>query len=358
MMTDGMVRFGLRYDPFEELDGSKDKRLQNYYVVPDAADLVWGDTPVLVFALPGGGKSALRVYTENIYRDSRGARFPVTYLPENYDTSPDFHLNGLKGAFARAILVYLFSYPDIFNVLPTSTRRELVSVFRYLPQSMEFILSMLQPGEAISTIEETLGMSALSGLSEFGDAHKVMAGLIEDALKNQVRGELSIEQIASLIKDSLGAKSIHVLIDGLDGFSETTSSVQLLAWVQPLLERVDVWQKQDIYLKVFLPMDISDTFPVKTGVSLQRVRLGWDDALLAELVRRRVMAASGGIYDSLDAISAPDLHDVELEIARQLPLEKKLPRQMILRTKKILSKAAKNADNLIHSEDLFQLTGA
>lgn len=359
-MENSIVRFGLQYDPFEFLDAGSDPHLKNYFVVPTAASVVWEkDAPALVFALPGGGKSALRVYTEGVYRDSRGTKFPVRYIPENYDTSPDFHLNGLRGAFARAILVYLLSYPDIFNALPAPTRQQLVKTLRYLPFQIEFILSLLKSGETISDVEDILGVDALSGLSEFGEAHQVMANLIQENIPiNQGEAALSIEQISSLIKDSLGAKTIHVLIDGLDGFSETIASAALLAWIQPLLECIHTWQQEDIYLKFFLPMDISDTSPVKTGALLERVRLAWDNERLAELIRRRVKAASNESYDSLDAVSVPELRDVEMQIARQLPVDKKLPRQMVIRARQVLFSAAKNLDHLIHSEDIFQAEGA
>ena len=45
---------------------------------------------------------------------------------------------------------------------------------------------------------------------------------------------------------------------------------------------------------------------------------------------------------------------VELHLARQLNAEQKLPRQIILKTRRLLERAQQNTDGVIHYEDVFE----
>jgi hypothetical protein len=86
---------------------------------------------------------------------------------------------------------------------------------------------------------------------------------------------------------------------------------------------------------------------------LRAAALTWDDNLLAEVVRRRVFVASRGAFDSLDAVSAPDLRNVELALARQLGEKEKLPRQIIMKCRRLLHKVTTAQREWIMPEDLL-----
>ncbi|GJQ53400.1 MAG: hypothetical protein HKUEN02_22470 [Anaerolineaceae bacterium] len=113
----GLSAFGFAFDPFEYLDSTKDAHLQEYLIIPKTVEIALSDQPVAIFAQPGGGKSELRIYTENFYKESRGIRFPVTYVPDDYSTENDFHFIGIKKSLASAAFMYLASYPDLFFAL-------------------------------------------------------------------------------------------------------------------------------------------------------------------------------------------------------------------------------------------------
>lgn len=125
--------FGFNFDPFEHLDSTKDAHLQEYLVIPKTVEISLSDQPVAIFAQPGGGKSALRIYTANFYKESRGVRFPITYVPEDYSTKSDFHFNGIKGSLARAAFMYLASYPDLFFDLSSEYKKRLKGLLLGLP---------------------------------------------------------------------------------------------------------------------------------------------------------------------------------------------------------------------------------
>ena len=161
-----------------------------------------------------------------------------------------------------------------------------------------------------------------------------------------------MDEYFDLLYDAFGAKSIHILVDGLDGFVETKTSKSLMMWIEPLLKVVERWDENNIYLKLFLPMDISDASDITKVHLLRTATLEWDDNLLAEVIRRRVYVASGGDFDSLDAISAPEVRNVELTLARQLGETQKLPRQMILKSRNLLKRITESKREWITPEDL------
>lgn len=350
LATRGLFAFGFAFDPFEYLDSTKDVHLQAYLVIPKTVEIALSDQPVAIFAQPGGGKSALRIYTANFYTGSRGVRFPVTYIPQDYSTEPDFHFNGIKRSLARAALMYLASYPDLFFALSSHKRKKLKRLLQDIPYGLDFNLQAFRDSHFLSDLERTLGTPAFSNLPRLDRAHLQLAHELEEVHPS---ASLSLDDGFALLRDVFDIKSLHLLVDGLDGFMETESSQALLTWIKPLLNILETWEKKNIYLKFFLPMDISEA-PALTNIrALRAAALTWDDHLLAEVIRRRVFVATHGAFDSLDAISAPDVRNVELTLARQLGEKDKLPRKIILKCQDLLHKVIASNRTEILSENLF-----
>jgi hypothetical protein len=343
--------FGFRFDPFEHLDSTKDAHLQEYLVVPKAVEIALSDQPVAIFAQPGGGKSALRIYTSNVLKDSRGVKFPLAYIPETYSTEQDLHFKGIQRSLASAVFMYLISYPDLYFVGLPKHRQTIKSILLDLPFGLNFNLRALTEARFISDLEQALGMPALSGIPTLDQKHWHLARELEK--ESSLSQSIRLEECFELLRDSFGTKSIHILVDGLDGFIETRSSQALLAWIEPLLNILDEWCKNDIYLKFYLPMDISHVPVLAKLTTLRSAALAWDDNLLAEIIRRRVFVASRGNFDSLDAISEPDVRNVELILVRQLREAEKLPRQVVLKSRDLLQAVINSDRELISSEDLL-----
>jgi hypothetical protein len=342
--------FGFNFDPFEHLDSTKDAHLQEYLVIPKAVEIALSDQPVAILSQPGGGKSALRIYTANFYKDSRGVRFPVTYVPDDYSIENDFHFKGIKASLARAAFMYLASYPDLFFALSSKQKQTLKGIFLDLPFGLDFNLSILTESRFLSDLEAVLNVPAFSSLPELDRAHHQLARALEEESPSEY---LSLDDSFELLNNAFGVKSIHILVDGLDGFMETRTPNRLLAWIEPLINVLETWEMKDIYLKLFLPMDISDASGLASLRPLRAAPLTWDDHLLAEVVRRRVFVASRGAFDSLDAIGAPDVRGIELILAQQLREKEKLPRQIILKCQNLLHQVIKFNRIEISSEDLF-----
>ncbi len=349
-MSDVLKEIGFAFNPFEYLDSERDKRLYQYLVIPKTVESVLLDQPVAVLAQPGGGKSALRLYTWRFYRGSRGVKFPIAYVPETYAPKADFHFEQLSRALAREAFLYLTSYPDLFSGLPLNVRSKLKHLFSfYLPIELDYLLSKLQEGWSLLDYERLLDTDGFLDILTVQPAHHRLA----EALKRTPSADsFYIEEGWDLLKEAFAAKSIHILIDGLDGFVETRPAHALMAWITPLLDKLEEWARKDIYLKFFIPVKQKEGgYPMLKG--LQVAELGWDDHLLAEVVRRRVYVASRGAFDSLDAISELNLRNVELKLAASLPPNQKLPRQIIKKVREILINMVQDRRSYIKAADLF-----
>lgn len=348
--TERLSAFGFAFDPFKHLDSTKDVHLQEYLVIPKAVEIALSDQPVAIFAQPGGGKSALRIYTANFYKDSRGVRFPVTYIPDNYSMENDFHFNGIKTSLACSTFMYLVSYPDLFFTLNKNYKRKLKKLLLDIPLGLDFNLQVLRDSRFLWDIEQTLGTPAFSNLPKLDRAHRQLASILEEESPSE---SLSLDDSFALISDVFDVRSFHLLIDGLDGFMESQSPQALLTWIEPLLKTLETWERKNIYLKFFLPIDISDAPTLTSLRTLRAAALNWDDHLLAEVIRRRVFVATDGVFDSLDAVSAPDVRNVELTLARQLEGKEKLPRHIILKCQNLLRKVVESKRIEILPGDLF-----
>jgi hypothetical protein len=332
--TGGLSAFGFTFDPFEHLDSTKDAHLREYLIIPNAAGIALSDQPIALFAQPGGGKSALRLYTAAFYRDSRGVRFPITYIPDSFSMDPAHHFDGIRRSLARSVFMYLVSYPELFFTFTTEVRRSIKQLLLALPYGLEFIADGLMAGQFTSDLEQLLDESALSSLERLDQPHRQMAQELIDV--TSLSHPMSLEECFQLLSEAFGAKSIHILVDSLDGFIETRSSQALIAWIEPLLGVLKQWDQHETYLKFFLPINISEVPALIDLPGLRSAALEWNDELLTELIRRRVYVASDGKFDSLDAISAPDVRNAELTLVRQLGETEKLPRHIIMRSKNLL----------------------
>ena len=102
-------------------------------------------------------------------------------------------------------------------------------------------------------------------------------------------------------------------------------------------------------------MDISDAPMLTSAQTLRVATLSWDDHLLAEVIRRRIFVATDRKFDSLDAVSAPDVRNVELILAGQLEGKEKLPRQIIIKCQHLLRKVVESKRTEILHGDLFSI---
>ncbi len=342
--------WGLQFDPFAHLDSTRDANLYKYLVIPKAVEIAWEEAPIAILSQPGAGKSALRLYTEMVYGGTRGVKLAVPYIPDTFDASPEFHFFALRGALARAVANYILSYPDSFLQFNEKKKREIKSLLVYLPFDLDFFLEIAQSSMSLAELETQLGVRSISGIERIGKAHVEMFKILRHLVVGQA--EQGLPELFEQVREIFSIKTLHILMDGADGFIETTDNQALVNWIRPLIDSVEDWGKRQTYLKFFLPLDLSNYAETFTHAGVQTATLNWDDSLLAEVIRRRLYVASGGAFDSLDALSTPDLRNVELRLAQQIPATHKTPRRMIRQTVNLFARASQNADGCITALDI------
>jgi hypothetical protein len=168
------------------------------------------------------------------------------------------------------------------------------------------------------------------------------------------------EKVRSWIIRDLEFRSVYVLLDGVDGFPELALSPGFAAHsLVQLFAKAPEWTASRIFLKGFLPLEIRPHLQKhleKQWAALDQVKLKWDTAMLADMLRRRVYAATEGAFASLGAVSAlPSGQDLELELARAV---NPLPREALTLVRQVLFEyetrwsRTSTADQRIQIEDI------
>jgi hypothetical protein len=341
--------FDFKYDPFSDLDAAKDPHLTEYLLIPKTALIAQKDMPAVIFAPPGGGKTALRLYTERSQLDLSGRTFTITYIPDPDQDIPsrpdlDGHLDQIARASAKEILFRIIANPGQFLDMSPKHQATLAGFLdAYSPIDFSYVILILRTGEPdeISTLmSDLLGRLPPRFHSQETDRSqelaRSLAALREHTGRNvsSSTGQFSFLELCDLIMNAFQAREIFVLLDGLDGSTESKRFLERTAgWVLPLFEAAQGWEARRIFLKAFLTTEILPALSEQLRqweIDLPTSSIQWDDTLLAEVVRLRVSAASETRFSSLDGISALDLRETELQIARQLPESLKLPREIIL----------------------------
>lgn len=366
---------GFQFNPFLYLDASKDPFLSRYLVDHPAFRDVWGEWVSWIFAAPGTGKTALRVQvTLSCWTALPGYRpFPVPYLPPYLKWSgkypdEDAYLHSLGEWGARALFLKFAAVPQAFLSLSPSEQRHVYTLLAWrLGSTLLWYISFLE--EAASPFE---GIQRLVQLLiphyMFIDEH---SGPSRVAFHSLLRRWRTLEPVPSLwsdlerspsvqwevlcrvVRQVLGYRALYVLLDGADAVPTTAAGVGAIRTLWPLLRLSEQWAGRGVYLKAFLPQDAHDALQQRGPVFLQAGHvafMAWPSPLLAELVRRRVYVASGGLFGSLDALSDPGVRDLEIRLARLVSL----PREMLVLTRWVLDScvARDESRGRIAEEDL------
>ncbi len=341
--------FGFRFDPFEHLEASADPNLNRYLIGHEAFSVAWGESPAFIFSPPGGGKTALRIYTARACWTGAGGYqpFPVHYHLPRYFEKGDFstleeHLEQIVHSGAHALLLAFAYYPLVFLKASPLLQKQLAQfIFTWIP-NIDFYLDVLragQPDQVASQLDrsyqlhQTPDSSLLSLLCE-----RLEKYLAEQRFPTSLSIQKVFEQLTNWLTQDLGFRSVYLLLDGVDGFPELAKSPGFAAQsLFNLFAGAPGWAEGRVYLKGFLPLELQTHLQARLQEQwpvFSRVDLIWDEAMLSEMIRRRVYAATGGEFNSLGAVSSiPAIQNLELELARSIY---PLPREMLVLVNRIL----------------------
>lgn len=334
--------FNFRFDPFEHIEASSDPNLNRYLIGHEAFSVAWSETPSMIYSPPGGGKTALRIYTYRACWTGGGGYqpFPIHYHLPHYFKIGDFstiedHLEQIVHSGAHALFLALAYYPLIFIKSSPSLQKQLAQfIFTWIP-NIDFYLDVLRAGQPDNVAGQLDGSYKLYQASDPALLPLLLDMLTKYHKEGQAPVSLSIqkvfERMLHWITKDLGFRAVYLLLDGVDGFPELASSPGFAAEsLAQLFAKAPEWTTSRIFLKGFLPQEIRAHLRErldKQWAAFSQIDLKWDSAALAEMLRRRVYAATEGEFASLSAVSAlPSGQDLELELARAV---NPLPREVL-----------------------------
>lgn len=350
MATHWLDHFGFRFDPFEHDEASRDPHLNRYLIGHDAFSAAWGETPATIFSPPGGGKTALRIYTSRACWTGGGGYqpFPIHYHLPHYFANSHFstleeHLQKIVHSSANALFLAFAYYPLILLKASTSLQTHLIQFMATWIPKLDYYLGVLRENHQPDIVAEQLDRSYV--LHQVPDASllKLVCEIIEKHLSEEkLPISYSIhtvfERVMNWITRDLGFRSVYVLLDGVDGFPELAFSPGFAAQsLVQLFAKAPEWTASHIFIKGFLPLEIRSHLQIhleKQWASFDQVELKWDTIMLADMLRRRVYVATEGAFASLSAVSdLPSGQDLEFEIARAV---NPLPREALTLVRQVL----------------------
>ncbi|MBV6465707.1 MAG: hypothetical protein PGMFKBFP_00989 [Anaerolineales bacterium] len=341
--------FNFRFDPFEHGEASRDPNLNRYLIGHEAFSVAWSETPAMIYSPPGGGKTALRIYTARACWTGGGGYqpFPIHYHLPHYFKNGDFstvedHLEQIVHSGAHALFLAFAYYPLIFIRSAPSLQKQLAQfIFTWIPK-IDFYLDVLREGKPdevagqldgsyklYQTPDPTLLALLLEILAKY---HR------EDPLPVSLSIQKIFERMVHWITGDLGFRAVYLLLDGVDGFPELASSPGFAAQsLAQLFAKAPKWTASHIFVKGFLPQEIRAHLREQLEdrwTAFDQIDLKWDAAILADMLRRRTYVATEGEFASLSAVSAlPSNQDLELELARAV---NPLPREALTLVRQVL----------------------
>ncbi len=363
-----LIQFGLKFNPFDSrfLDAGVDPQLSAYLVGHEAFVAIWGNWPSFVFAPVGGGKSAFRVRLARACRVGQDGRriFPVIYKspgPGDFETWPptlNEHLYFLNQAIAVELLLELAYRPWHYLKLNRKTRQAVRHHLEAnLVVSLEYLLAQLEEAGNLSPLIEDFDPTAAQLLNppDAASIRRLCADLralspespdSNPALQHS-SPLLRFQTLTQLIKESLDYEAIYLLIDGVDAYVESANNPQAsVLLIQSLLDQTHKWAGEQVYAKYFLSSELEPLILAASSPALTKIakptKITWTTEMLIEVLQKRLQVASQGMFNSLDAISSPDLRGTEAKLVR---IAKPLPREVLVLAERMLVEHIRSAES-------------
>lgn len=371
---------GLSFNPFEHLDAQEDVRLPSYLIGHEDFARLWGPWPNLLFAPPGGGKTAFRVRLSWACRtqEERKRFFPTLfYLPNPHvaglPPNEDVFFAELLRATGHELLFYLAYHACEFPDWNLEKRRRVRQALAETGIPLEHYLEQIEDAGSLAPLLESAQRAgspgALSASPEctedtipslpqepLPDSLNAFCHALRKTPVSPVPQRSPLEQMDILwpfILQDLGQEAIFILVDGADAYNlQPTEAVLLL---EPLLRRVRAWAERKVMLKFFLPEEFRRLLePSPLTEPARIVIMEWSRNRLVDVLRERLRVASRGSFDSFKAIGSPHLtRDVEARLAEAA--DPPVPREVIFLAQQLLASEVwqKKADHgRLEPEDL------
>jgi hypothetical protein len=372
-VTQWLQQAGFVFDPFYHLEASQDDHLLDFLVIYEDLKQAWEKGSALVVAPVGGGKTALCHYVTWVSRRGLQPFFAVLYVLARYwehrpPATVAAQASGLGQALARSLLFQLLTFPQVFLDFAAADqgliRSWLWRVYREMPLMLARWRAMLDSPTPTTAWQQLLGDLAgtaqIAGYAPPPRRHLQEVGELLQRSENNLRPAHHLDSellgdFLSFIRQVYGSEIVLFLVDGMDAFMEggdhDKGRGKEQVWMQNWLESWMVSLPDFVHFKAFIP---PSWVPANIPSKVARVEFRWTKPLLTEVIRRRVMVATAGRFDSLDAIAESGIRNSEKIIVDQIGAL--LPRELILFVRRIFLEHIISSpdDALLREDDIYK----
>lgn len=322
---------GLTHDPFATPVAEQELRIEeipprfySYFTPPIFADLLPSQdifqtlraaNHTFIYGAPGAGKTTLRLMLEADCRTRLDHTLVVTYnLGEDIiqPLSAEQHWKRL----ARALAIDLFvQWVEQFDPTRSASRDEYTRALRQL-----MALSECHLQRVVNRILENPHPNSLAGLGAYWSVvnrpavrYVASSQQLLDVLRSAQQAPpcsplpdgINLVHIGVEIAKQSEFTQVLVLVDGVD--ARKRDGEWMLALLEPLLQSLEHWSNQGVFLKFFLPLELQERLADLHSEYVQG-KITWDREALRALIRERFRAA-GSRKVGFDVLAGEGLED-------------------------------------------------
>ena len=333
---------GLQFHPFDQLQASADPRLKSYIIGHEVADRAWESGDCLIAGESGSGRTAI---TEKLLDECRIGTdnkeiFPIC-LREGDLTSDSIQDRAIRATAVEALLELAYQ-PGKFEVLSDKDRTDLVgSIESAAPGILDYFLpKILREGSHLPIVKfADLPAETLPNYPDQSRARKVAKQMQKLSQPEKLIGRSS-PSILDIIPGIFGLKEIKLIAD----FSAAPDQKQL-AELDGLRDRLS--QRSSVSKVILAPAK-----PESGGQ--ETILINWYSDQLINVLESRLRAASGGDFNSFNAISDPGSRYIEEEIVEEAADRGHFTPRAVLSLARTLLELQAQSGKILMSSDIFQ----
>jgi hypothetical protein len=368
VLDDWLATVGLSFNPFQEMffDAGADPHLPYYLVGHQDFDKLWGDWPSFLFAPAGGGKSAFRVRLAYACRAGLDGRriFPVLYKPRYLGgtVSLEQHCHDLSHQAALEFLLELVYEPWHYLEQSTEIQRQSrawlrANLRRDLADYLDRLAGETTLAGKLAVMADMADPTAamLPSRATLKQVEQLCAHLAQSAGPEPDYGNKTarFRAFTHFLRDAYDYDATYILVDGVDAYYQTYHHpAEAQGLIRDLIDNIDSWQAERIFLKFFLHEELFIFLSQSLPKYDNYIKIEWTQETLVSMLQERLRVASEGDFASFDAISHPNLFDIEQRLVEQLRAP--LPREALVLAARLLVAHVQRAGTIgkLSREDL------
>lgn len=300
-----VVSESFEYNPFNVQKAELEPNLLDYRIDPKVLHLQGGPLrekrPMILFGKKGGGKTAIALLlTEGCYYSefSEEQAFPVYYpleITSPVDSKSIDYLEVIVRALGRAITEFLTLNPHSFLDLNENRKFAITHLLTLYVGSSKNLNILFRQSDLSNN---NMGRRLLAEITEKS------RDIPNKTIFNDII-QLQMLQYARLFN----FKYNYILLDISSKMNSQIPAGKVVEQIQYLLELIQPLARVDVYLTLFLPLDLQKKLIIPDGVAFDI--LSWTREELMNLIKTRLEVASQGQIVSLTELFDPDARDLD-----------------------------------------------